>query len=343
VWKDAAVTTIRLDEYSTTPLYNIKAVVQSTNISPSTLRAWERRYNMCQPQRSESGYRLYSDRDVAIIRWLKMQVDAGMAISQAVTWLQNLIDLAPTASQAPALPEPMGGLESARPQRSLELANVSVLQQRLLHALLAYQEDGAEAVLAHAFALYSIEQVGEEVIMPVLVEIGDRWHRGLLSVTREHYATNYLIQRLAALLRTVPNATNTPLIWVGCAPDEQHEIGAMLLSIYLRRVGYTVRYLGQDLPGEDLVAETKLVKPELLLFSATTVEAANKLQSLCEMLANLDPPRPMIGYGGRAFNLRPELRDEIAGVYLGATAVEAVESIGDLLADFPFRRVVRAG
>jgi methanogenic corrinoid protein MtbC1 len=218
-----------------------------------------------------------------------------------------------------------------------------VLQQRLLHALLAYQEDGAEAVLAHAFALYSIEQVGEEVIMPVLVEIGDRWHRGLLSVTREHYATNYLIQRLAALLRTVPNATNTPLIWVGCAPGEQHEIGAMLLSIYLRRVGYTVRYLGQDLPGEDLVAETKLVKPELLLFSATTVEAANKLQSLCEMLANLDPPRPMIGYGGRAFNLRPELRDEIAGVYLGATAVEAVESIGDLLADFPFRRVVRAG
>ena len=220
------MTTIRLDEYSTTPLYNIKAVVQSTNISPSTLRAWERRYNMCQPQRSESGYRLYSDRDVAIIRWLKMQVDAGMAISQAVTWLQNLIDLAPTASQAPVLPEPMGGLESARPQRSLELANVSVLQQRLLHALLAYQEDGAEAVLAHAFALYSIEQVGEEVIMPVLVEIGDRWHRGLLSVTREHYATNYLIQRLAALLRTVPNATNTPLIWVGCAPDEQHEIGA---------------------------------------------------------------------------------------------------------------------
>ncbi|MFM7172351.1 MAG: hypothetical protein ACKO4U_04845, partial [Caldilinea sp.] len=60
-------------------------------------------------------------------------------------------------------------------------------------------------------------------------------------------------------------------------------------------------------------------------------------------IPDFDPPRPMIGYGGRAFNLRPELRDEIAGVYLGATAVEAVESIGDLLADFPLRRVMRAG
>ena len=83
-------TNIRLSDYATTPLYNIKAVVQATGISPSTLRAWERRYHMCSPQRSESGYRLYSDRDVAIIRWLKSQVDAGMAISQAVAWLDSL-------------------------------------------------------------------------------------------------------------------------------------------------------------------------------------------------------------------------------------------------------------
>ncbi len=84
-------TDLRLGDFATTPLYNIKAVVQATNISPSTLRAWERRYHMCRPQRSESGYRLYSERDVAIIRWLKTQVDAGMAISQAVAWLESIV------------------------------------------------------------------------------------------------------------------------------------------------------------------------------------------------------------------------------------------------------------
>jgi DNA-binding transcriptional MerR regulator len=71
-------------------LYNIKAVVQTTGISPSTLRAWERRYNIARPQRSESGYRLYSERDIAVIRWLKTQLDAGMSISQAVAWLGNI-------------------------------------------------------------------------------------------------------------------------------------------------------------------------------------------------------------------------------------------------------------
>lgn len=333
--KITVVTAIRLNEYSTTPLYNIKAVVQSTNISPSTLRAWERRYNMCQPQRSDSGYRLYSDRDIAIIRWLKAQVDAGMSISQAVSWLQSL--LAQGASEAQTtLPDPTGRAADApvmpSPSR-LEIENFTNFQRRLLAELLDYDEEMAEATLAHAFALYPVEHVGEHIIMPVLVEIGERWHRGEVSITREHYATNYLMQRLAAILRTVPNATARPLLWVGCAPGELHEVGALLLSIYLRRSGFSVRYLGQNLPTDDLVAEVATMQPDLLLFSATTIESAHRLGPLCARLADLDPPRPIIGYGGRAFNLRPELRDEIAGVYLGATAAEAVESINDLLAE----------
>lgn len=326
---------IRLSDYSTTPLYNIKAVVQSTNISPSTLRAWERRYNMCRPQRSESGYRLYSDRDIAIIRWLKAQVDAGMSISQAVAWLQSIIEQSNADEQA-TLPDPTGRAVELQPLPApsrFDLENFANLQKALLDALLNYQEDEAEAILARAFALYPVEHVGEYIIMQVLVEIGERWHRGELSITREHYATNYLIQRLAAILRVAPNATNRSLIWVGCAPGELHEVGALLLSIYLRRAGYTVRYLGQNLPIEDLVAEVKAIKPDMVLLSATTVEAALSLQPLCEMLASIDPPRPIIGYGGRAFNLRPELRNEIAGVYLGATAMEAVESIGELLSE----------
>lgn len=340
---NAVVTAIRLNEYSTTPLYNIKAVVQSTNISPSTLRAWERRYNMCQPQRSESGYRLYSDRDVAVIRWLKAQVDAGMSISQAVSWLQSLIEQAASDEQA-TLPEPasrtMETVALATPSR-LALENFVTLREQLLRALLNYEEDAAEAFLAHAFALYPVEHVGEHIIMPVLVEIGERWHRGELSITREHYATSYLMQRLAAILRTVPNTAVNPVIWVGCAPGELHEIGAMLLSINLRRAGYTVRYLGQNLPLDDLVAETRAVRPDAILFSATTVDSALQLARLCELLAAIEPPRPIIGYGGRAFNLRPELRDSIAGVYLGATAFEAVESIDEILADRS-RRAVRS-
>jgi methanogenic corrinoid protein MtbC1 len=327
--KQATAAAIRLDEYATTPLYNIKAVVQATAISPSTLRAWERRYNMCQPQRSESGYRLYSDRDIAVIRWLKTQVDAGMSISQAVAWLNTLTVEA--KGDSTRLPTPAARTLAPSPAPRTDAQTHQTLAEQLLDALLRYDEMTAEQVMAVAFSLYPIEQVGERVIQPVMVEIGERWHRGELSVTREHYATNYVLQRLAAILRTLPSLHEGPELWVGCAPGELHEMGAMLLAIFLRRAGYQVRYLGQDLPIDDLLHEVQIQQPAIVLFSATSVNAATHLRHLCDALTKLDAPRPVMCYGGRAFNLHPELRDNIAGVYLGATAAEAAEGVRDVL------------
>ena len=71
------------------PVYNMKAVVEATGISAATLRAWERRYGALSPGRTDSGYRLYSARDIAVLRWLKARVDEGMSISQAISLLTH--------------------------------------------------------------------------------------------------------------------------------------------------------------------------------------------------------------------------------------------------------------
>lgn len=329
---------LRLGDYATTPLYNIKAVVQATNISPSTLRAWERRYNVAQPERSESGYRLYSERDVAVIRWLKVQVDAGMSISQAVAWLETLTENAKNMQDVvlPAntsnsslhdLLTPMAG------QHREHVRDFAGLQNDLAGALLAFDEEAAELVVAEAFAMYPVEQVGEELFMPVLVDIGERWHRGELSVTTEHFASNYLIQRLGTLLRLIPNGTGGPLIWVGCAPSELHEVGALLLGIYLRRSGYRIHYLGQNLPLDDFAQEVKRQQPAMLLLSASTEAAAESLIKLTARLTENLPDSPRIGYGGRIFNQKPDLRAKVAGVFMGTTAQEAVDHIDELLTE----------
>ncbi|MGB9847504.1 MAG: MerR family transcriptional regulator [Desulfotomaculales bacterium] len=85
-------------EQEDTPIYTIKTVVERTGIAPATLRAWERRYGILSPRRSGGGYRLYSERDIAILRWLKSQVEAGIPISRAVALLQYYHQ----AGQAPA-------------------------------------------------------------------------------------------------------------------------------------------------------------------------------------------------------------------------------------------------
>ncbi len=287
---------------------------------------------MCAPQRSDSGYRLYSDRDIAKIRWLKAQVDAGMAISQAVSWMERLTleagddghVILPFAGEAitPAAPALVMGSR---------VRGCSSLQEELLTSLLNYDDKAAETVLAEAFALYSVEQVSEEVVVPMLVRIGEMWHAGEISVTTEHFASNYLMQRLTALLRTSNNIVGGPVIWVGCAPGESHEIGALLLTIFLRRNGYNVQYLGRNLPVEDLVAEIQRKHPAMILISAGGLETSRTLETMTFALANVQPPRPIIGYGGRIFNEVPEMRNKIAGVYLGGTAQEAIGMIDELL------------
>jgi MerR family transcriptional regulator, light-induced transcriptional regulator len=79
-----------LEHYADVPLFNTKAVVQQTGIGAPTLRAWERRYMLLSPERAHNDYRLYSERDIAIIRWLKDRVDAGMSISQAIALFRHL-------------------------------------------------------------------------------------------------------------------------------------------------------------------------------------------------------------------------------------------------------------
>ncbi len=79
-----------LDSYSDMPLYNTKAVVRQTGVPAPTLRAWERRYGILAPRRGENDYRLYSERDMAIVTWLRERVESGLTISQAIALLRSL-------------------------------------------------------------------------------------------------------------------------------------------------------------------------------------------------------------------------------------------------------------
>ncbi len=327
---------VLLEDHSTVPQYNMKAVVQATNITSSTLRAWERRYKMCTPQRSENGYRLYSEQDIAVIRWLKRQVDAGMAIGQAVAWLDRIIEAAGGRNQS-VLPgshddsPTVIATTHTSPAGRDEVRSTDTLKQELFQALTNYREGAAEEILAEAFSLYPAELVIEQLIVTVLVEVGQSWHDDMLSTTAEHFASNYLIQRLIALLRVGTAAMTGPAIWIGAAPGEYHEIGALLLTIYLRRAGHHVHYLGQGLIIDDLLNEVIRQRPAGLILSASNIEAVESLRTLSIRMANLGSPQPFVGYGGRIFNEQPELKNEIAGAFLGTTAQDAVSRLDAII------------
>lgn len=305
-----------------TPVYTIKTVVQETGIAPATLRAWERRYGVLSPGRSEGGYRLYSERDITTLRWLKSQVDAGVSISRAVA----LLEIRHQAGEEPEL-------ELDRKAVALPADNIratDAIAEDLLAALLVFQETAGEAILGEAFALYPVETVAEEVITPTLIEIGERWHRGEATVVQEHFATAFLRRRLTALFHAYQQPRVGPLAITGSAPSEWHDVGILLVSLMLRRAGWRVIYLGQNVPPAHLIEEMSRLKPDVLCLSCSTRDSALAVVDVHAALETLPEPRPKLILGGRAFKAHPELVTRFPSAEIVPTARDLVSRLDQL-------------
>jgi DNA-binding transcriptional MerR regulator/methylmalonyl-CoA mutase cobalamin-binding subunit len=303
------------------PKYTIKTVCSETGIRPVTLRAWERRYGLLQPHRSENQYRSYSDQDLALLRWIKTRVESGLTISAAVRELHEM-------QQSGRLPEislPAPLINTKTPHRPA--AQVS---SELYDLLVQHNENAAVARLQEAQSMYNLNTFCLQVIVPCLVAIGDAWERGEIRIATEHFASSFLRGRLMAMFQVYPLRKQAPSILVGCAPDEQHEIGSLILAIMLRRDGLRVEYLGPDLPLDDLVEYASYEHPALICLSATLNSSAKVLSQMQARLARLNPP-PIFTYGGRAFNQDPALREKVPGHFLGSDLAEGSRGIHRLL------------
>lgn len=305
-----------LSHYSTAPLFNTKAVVQETGVTAATLRAWERRYGVPEPDRTGSNYRLYSERDIALIRWLRERVDSGISISQAV-------ELYRRASAGQDMPTTLLG---ASPRREVgQPHDMPSSRTRLIEAFKSFDERQADLLLNQLFALYPIEDVLTEILQPVMIEVGEQWHSGVVSVPVEHFSTAYVERKVMALINAQPYHADAPLVITGCAPHEQHELGVLLLSFFLRRNGLRVVYLGQNVPAVDLRAVLETLRPAMLALSAMTEESAAALQPIGEMIAHLPVPRPLFAVGGGAFFQSPHLLEMLHAVSLGNDAQHAAD------------------
>lgn len=315
-------------ELSDEPKFTIKAVSAQTGVLPVTLRAWERRHEVLTPHRSDNRYRLYSERDVAILRWIKSRVDEGVSISEVVAELRQMV-------RAGIWPEV--AQDSPQPEMRSNTTQPATYAAQLYKALIRHDEVRAGELMREILAGYDLKTLFEAILTPCLVDIGEAWYRGEIRITTEHFASTYLRGKLLALLQSYPLRRNAPYIMLGGAPTEQHEMGSLMLAILLRSQGYRVEYLGPDIPIEDLVDYAKQERPALIILSASMEEAALEMRRLQEKLSRLRSA-PIFGYGGRAFNAHPDLCQRVPGIFLGKTLSEATETVNRLLSERTARR-----
>jgi DNA-binding transcriptional MerR regulator/methylmalonyl-CoA mutase cobalamin-binding subunit len=286
------------------PHFNIRAVERLTGVPAPTLRSWERRYGFPVPQRTLTARRLYSQDQVRTIRWVREQTERGLSAAQAIEWAQHGGQPA-TADGRTAVPSP------------------EALIRAQIEATRRYDEQAVDAGLTTAFAHYPADRVLLEVITPALVEVGELWAQGEIPVAAEHFYSNIIRRRLLGLLAAQPAITPRMTAALACLPGEQHELGLLMLALFLRWAGVRVFYLGADLPIADIIRLARTDSVDTICLSAGAAADWTSLQELTAHLPDGDAA-PRVYLGGAAAGTF----DAPAGVrVLTAPLPEATEMI----------------
>ena len=299
-------------------MYTIKQTSKLTGIPETSLRAWERRYRVVSPQRSEAGYRIYDEESVAALCTMRRLVDAGWSPVEAARAVRT--------GAVPPSPPPVPDL-SASAVGDDGPPDATDYMSAFLAAAAAMDAPGVEQTLDRAFGLGSFEHVVDSWLFPTLVALGEGWARGQIDVAAEHAASHAVLRRLSAAFEAAGTRSRGPLVVVGLPPGSHHELGALAFATALKRRGLNVLYLGANVPENSWEAAVTTHSAEgAVLAVVTATDRAPAIATAARLKAT--HPGLLVASGG-AFG--PHLTD---GVHtLAPTIGSAAEELDMLLHD----------
>jgi len=248
--------------------YSIKDLEQITGVKAHTIRIWERRYALIQPERTQTNIRYYSDEDLKKLLNISMLNSLGIKIS-------HLAKLASVELEAKVL-------ELSRTNR---LEDTSI--EKLILATINFDEDLFESFLSRCLLEKGMEDTISQILFPFFQRIGILWQVGSISPAQEHFISNLIRQKLFAAIDAVSGyrQKNAKKIVFFLREGELHEIGLLFYAYIAKKNGFKILYLGQDLPFKDLGKVVEDYQPFALL---TSFIAPEKVEDLNDYLAKLE-------------------------------------------------------
>jgi methanogenic corrinoid protein MtbC1 len=233
---------------------------------------------------------------------MKAMIESGLSASEA-------------ARQAVA------GSRAASEAPSADGRYPGAMASQLGAALERFDEATANAVLDRALSSLTVDAVTEEVVLPVMRAIGERWERREISVAQEHFATGVLRGRMLGLARNW-GAGAGPVAILACPSGERHDLGMVAFGVVLRDRGWKIYYLGPDTPVGDVADATAELRPEAVVLAALSREPFERAAEEIESLAR--GARVLLGGEGADEELAARLGAEL----MAATPIAAAARLG---------------
>jgi methylmalonyl-CoA mutase cobalamin-binding subunit len=280
-----------MDAPDTSPRHPIRVVARRTGLTPATIRAWERRYGAVAPVRSEGGQRLYSDRDLERLDTLRRLTEMGRSISSVASLGQE---------EAAALLVEDRSAAIAAPSPSASPDSLDAWTDEAFGLVGAMDDDGLERVLWRAFANLGAPRFLDGVAVRLLQRVGAGWEAGEITVAEEHLGSEVVDRVLAEVTDLYMPRADGPRLLVGTLAGERHGLGGRLVAAAATLEGWTVKYLGTDLPAPEIAEAASTLGVDTVAISAVARELAQQTTGALGELRKLLPPDVALLVGGRA-------------------------------------------
>ncbi|MBI3356409.1 MAG: cobalamin B12-binding domain-containing protein [Nitrospirae bacterium] len=263
--------------------HRIHRVAKLTGLSKDVIRVWERRFGLLKPTRGANRYRNYSDEDVALLRYLKEQLDAGGSIGELSKWGRE---------------ELLSRARASAPRVSFVDNTFTRLLRELLSTLNPFNRVIFEKRLNGAVAVVPFEEALHGILLPLQEQVGQLWHENHIDVAIEHYVTKQIQQKIFSAMNQLPVAEFGAKVVVACPPGEEHDIAALTVAYRCRVRGCRVYYLGANVPVASLANLCGAVRPDLTIISFPLTLSNDKASELVQTLTREVIPTSPVAVGG---------------------------------------------
>jgi MerR family transcriptional regulator, light-induced transcriptional regulator len=259
--------------------YSIKELEKLSGIKAHTIRIWEKRHSLIDPQRTQTNIRYYSDFDLKKLINVSLLNNNGYKISSIAKMSDEQIQhTVLTLSQ------------------SENKATIHIDQ--LVTHMLDLDEDKFERELEGIEKKYGFESTITDVVYPFLEKIGLLWQTGNITPAHEHFISNLIRQHIIVAIASLPTTSKATIRIVLFLPEtELHEIGLLFFHYIARKNGFKTYYLGQSVPHADLKTVCEIHRPHFLITSLTSTPSVDSLNAYLQKLSADFPESKILATG----------------------------------------------
>lgn len=261
-------------------LFPIREVSRLTGVNPVTLRAWERRYGLIRPTRTDSGHRLYSQADIESVRSILAWIERGVAVSKVGKILAK--SSAIKSASAPVYEE-------------VSASEWGEWQAQLRRVIGAFDEVGLDRLYGQIFSSYPLPVVFQDILMPL-------WQEYLLRQDEYGQTSEWLFLDTFLRARTlqrlqVMRAQVDERVLLAALPGHCRELELLVAGLLLGGSDVSISVLGLGQPLEELALVCEKVQPQALVLFSNQPPADDLPRVLSRLALTLDCPLVLAGDG----------------------------------------------